>query len=78
MMQVSVVISARNEFPNIVHTVHSIINDLETFLDHDEFEIIIVDNGSTEPLYDTAGYFGHPKILAETTTFSTKLCTLCG
>lgn len=48
MMQVSVVISARDEFPNIVHTVHSIVNDLETFLKHDEFEIIIVDNGSKD------------------------------
>lgn len=45
-MKVSVVISARDEFPNIIHTVHSIINDLETFLDRDEWEIIIVDNGS--------------------------------
>ena len=45
---VSVVISARNEFPNIVHTIHSIINDLETFLKPDEFEIIVVDNCSTD------------------------------
>ena len=49
-MKVSVVISARNEFPNIVHTIHSIVNDLETFLRHDDFEIILVDNGSTDPL----------------------------
>lgn len=48
-MTVSVVISARDEFPNIVHTIHSIINDLETFLDQDEWEIIIVDNGSLNP-----------------------------
>lgn len=46
--QVSVVISARNEFPNIVHTIHAIINDLETFLSPDEFEIIIADNGSQD------------------------------
>lgn len=48
-MQVSVVISARDEFPNIVHTIHSIVNDLETFLKPDEFEIIIADNLSREP-----------------------------
>ncbi len=46
--KVSVIISARNEFPNIVHTVHSIVNDLETFLKPKEFEIIIVDNGSDD------------------------------
>ena len=45
---VSVVISARNEFPNIVHTVHSIFNDLETFLKPKDFEIIIVDNNSDD------------------------------
>lgn len=48
-MRVSVIISARDEFPNILHTVHAIINDLETFLTRDEFEIIIVDNGSKNP-----------------------------
>lgn len=48
-MKVSVIISARDEFPNIVHTVHAIINDLETFLKPDDFEIIIVDNGSKNP-----------------------------
>lgn len=47
-MKVSVVISARNEFPNIVHTVHGILNDLSSFLEHREYEIIIVDNGSTD------------------------------
>lgn len=47
-MKVSVVIGARNEFPNVVHTVHSIINDLETFLSPREFEIILVDNSSTD------------------------------
>jgi len=41
---VSVVIPARNEFPNIVHTVYSLINDLETFLSPAEFEIIICAN----------------------------------
>ena len=49
MKTVSVVISARDEFPQIVMTVHSIIADLETFLKPDDFEIIIVDNGSKDP-----------------------------
>lgn len=47
---VSVVISSRDEMPNIVHTVHSIVNDLETFLKPDDFEIIIVDNGSEDDM----------------------------
>lgn len=47
-MKVSVVISARNEFPNIVHTVHSILNDLETFLQPNDYEILIVDNCSDD------------------------------
>lgn len=49
-MKLSVIISSRNEFPNIVHTVHSIINDLEIFLHPSDFEIIIVDNGSTDDM----------------------------
>lgn len=49
MKTVSVIISARDEFPNIIHTIHSIVNDLETFLKPDDFEIIIVDNGSKNP-----------------------------
>ena len=48
---VSVVIPARNEFPNIVFTIQSIINDLETFLDSSEFEIIIVSNCSDDEIY---------------------------
>ena len=47
-MTVSVIISARNEYPNIVHTVHSIFNDLETFLSPSEFEILVVDNCSDD------------------------------
>lgn len=45
---VSVIMSARNEFPNIVHTVHSILSDLESFLDPSQFEILIVDNCSDD------------------------------
>lgn len=48
MIEVSIIISARNEFPSIVHTVHSILNDLETFLRRDQVQFILVDNGSTD------------------------------
>jgi len=52
----SVIIPARNEFPNIVHTVHSVINTLEADgYKHDDFEVIIVNNVSTDyndPRYD--------------------------
>ena len=45
----SVIIPARNEFPNIVHTVHSIINCLEADgYTKDQFEIIIINNCSTD------------------------------
>jgi len=48
MIKVSVVISTRDEGHNLTHTIHAIINDLETFLAPDEFEIIIVHNCSKE------------------------------
>jgi glycosyltransferase involved in cell wall biosynthesis len=48
-MTVSVIISARDEGHNTTHTIHSIVNDLETFLAPDDFEIILVDNGSNDP-----------------------------
>ena len=45
----SVIIPARNEFPNIVHTVHSIINTWEADgFDGKDLEIIIVNNCSTD------------------------------
>ena len=43
-IKVSVVISTRDEGHNLTHTIHSLINDLETFLSPDEFEIIVVWN----------------------------------
>lgn len=52
--EISIVISARNEFPNIAHTVHSIISDLEIAGygykagEPPKFEIIIADNGSED------------------------------
>ena len=50
----TVIIPARNEFPNIVHTVHSILNCWEADgFTHDQIEIIIVNNCSTEYNYST-------------------------
>ena len=46
--EVSVIISSRDEGYNNAFTIHSIINDLETFLKPDQFEIILVDNGSKD------------------------------
>lgn len=42
----SFVISARNEMPNIAHTIHSILNDCEQ--SGIKAEIILADNGSTD------------------------------
>lgn len=47
-MTVSVVISARNEYPSIVYTVHSILDDLSNTFPLGEYEIIIVDNLSND------------------------------
>ena len=44
--EISFVISARGEFPNIVHTLHSIINDVETT--GKRFNVVLVDNGSQD------------------------------
>jgi len=47
-MLVSIVISARNEYPHIVYTIHSILEDLASFLAPNEYEIIVVDNCSDD------------------------------
>lgn len=52
--EVSVVISARTEFPNLPHTIHSIINDLETT--GRTFRIYLVDNGSQDRTTDFFTY----------------------
>lgn len=50
---VSVVIPARNEFPNLVHTLYSIWHSWESGGGKpSEIEIIIVDNGSNDDEYD--------------------------
>jgi glycosyltransferase involved in cell wall biosynthesis len=48
-MKLSVIIPARNEFPNVVHTIYSIWHCWEADgFDPKEIEIIIVDNNSTD------------------------------
>lgn len=48
MVKVSVVISTRDEGHNLTHTIHSFINDLETWCKRDEWEIIVVHNCPTQ------------------------------
>jgi len=45
---ISVVLSARNEWPHIAFTIHSILNALETDYTPDQYELIIVDNCSND------------------------------
>ena len=42
-MKISIIISNRNEGPNLWHTIHSLYNDLTSWLAVGEFEIIVVD-----------------------------------
>jgi glycosyltransferase involved in cell wall biosynthesis len=61
--KISVVISARNESPQIVWTIYSIIQDLETT--GKKWEIILVDNGSNDDTSDylrTRGMVGSGKV----------------
>lgn len=61
---ISIVISARNEFPNVIHTIHSIVNDLESSgygvvgKERGNFEILLVDNGSEDR---TSEFFTYAK-----------------
>ena len=58
MIKLSVIIPARNEFPNVVHTMYSILHCWETDgFDPKEIEIIIVDNCSTD--WTQEGYEHH-------------------
>lgn len=58
-MTLSIIIPARNEFPNIVHTFYSIVHCLEAegFTEKD-FEIIIVNNASDDSKYPQRGTGG--------------------
>ena len=56
---ISVVIPARNEWPNLVFTIYSIIHCLEADgFGEKDFEIIIVDNGSDDDAYPRRGVKG--------------------
>ncbi len=71
MIKLSVIIPARNEFPNVVHTFHSIMNCWEADgFDPKEIEVIIVNNcsddrkhpqrgtgGTTDYLMSRGGYY---------------------
>lgn len=57
-MKVSVIISARNEFPQICMTVQNILDDLSSFLQMGEYEVIIVDNCSNDEVVDGRGKGG--------------------
>lgn len=58
-MILSVIIPARNEFPNIVHTIYSILHCWETDgFDPKQLEIIIVDNTSNDDVFPSRGTKG--------------------
>lgn len=57
-MKLSVVLPSRNEFPQIAFTIYSIVHDLETFLDHKDFEVIIVNNCSDDEVFPRRGMGG--------------------
>jgi glycosyltransferase involved in cell wall biosynthesis len=59
MIKLSVIIPARNEFPNIVHTIYSILNCWEADgFDFKEIEIIVVDNCSDDDKFPQRGTAG--------------------
>ena len=59
MIKLSVIIPARNEFPNIVHTIYSIWHCWEAEKQNpDELEIIIVDNCSNDDKWPQRGTGG--------------------
>ena len=56
---ISVVIPARNEFPNIIHSIYSIVHCLETDgFTYKDFEIIVMDNASDDDEYPRKGNSG--------------------
>ena len=59
MILLSIVVPARNEFPNVVHTFHSLMHCIEADgIDPKETEIIIVDNCSNDDKYPQRGTGG--------------------
>ena len=58
-MKLSVIIPARNEWPNVVFTIYSILHCLEADgYTYKDFEIIIVDNGSNDDTFPRRGVKG--------------------
>ena len=77
MIKLSVVIPARNEWPNVVHTVYSILHAWETSYEalgwkEDEIEIIIVDNCSTDRGYPRTAVTGTTSYLMPRGIFSNR------
>lgn len=73
-VKLSVVIPARNEFPQIVFTVHSILNAWETSgEDPQDIEIIIVDNCSTDSDPEKPGVKGTSTYLMPRGMYSNRV-----
>src|SRR3990167_11337505 len=70
----SIVIPARGEFPNVVHTFYSIIHALEADgFTYKDFEIIIVDNCSTDDIYPQRGTKGTTSYLMPRGAFYNRI-----
>lgn len=76
-IKLSVIIPARNEFPNVIHTIYSIIHAWETSYEalgwtQDQLEIIIVNNCSTDRQYPRTGVKGTTEYLMPRGIFSNR------
>ena len=58
-MKLSIIIPARNEFPNVCHTFYSIVHCLEADgFSYKDYEVILVDNGSNDDVFPSRGTKG--------------------